>query len=65
MKFAFGIGALILGYTVLYYGMCLYRNYNSSTGTSAGIPFGILLGIPQTSGNAANAMPPFQFGGTV
>lgn len=61
MRLIVGVTAIAIGYALLYYGVVMYKYYNSTSGTSQGIPLSSLLGIPGRQGDAAAdwAQPPF------
>jgi len=70
MKLIVGMAAFSLGYTLIYYGVVMFRGYDSTNpNNTRAIPFGALLGFTSNyiggDINADWAKPPFRFGAAV
>lgn len=63
MKFVLGILGLSVGYALIYYGVTLFRSYDSGSGHAFGIPLAVLLGFRSIYNTDPDpyANPPFQF----
>lgn len=51
--FVIALASLVLGYALLYYAIDAMTHYDSSTKTTTGIPFGVVLGLPSTGNDTA------------
>lgn len=78
MKFIAGSWFVVIGYTLVYYGVSMWRYYNQSGVVKKGakglegydpdgIPMGVLLGLqkPASINKAIHSTPPFNLGGTI